>query len=66
MASKGVNTLLTDCCKHDVNVLTLGERVYPNSARNKHKEVAIKILRNYLCILFNFNNLMMNKLFAVN
>ncbi len=66
MISRSVNRVLTDCCKHDVNLLTVGERVYPHFVCHKHKEVVIKILRNYPCILFNFNNLMMNKLFSVN
>jgi len=32
----------------------------------EYKEVVIKILRNYLRVLFNFNNLIVNKSFAVN
>jgi len=45
---------------------TPDERVCPCSADFEYKEVMIKILRNYPRILFNFNNLMADKSFAVN
>ncbi len=45
---------------------TAHERVSPENPNFNYKEVVIKILRNYLRVLFKFNNLIVNKSFAVN
>jgi len=62
----GVYSLYTVGVYTGCILYTPDERVCPCSAGFKYKGVMIKILRNYLGVLFNFNNLMMNKSFTVN